>query len=109
MADWDEPGPGEHLIRLLKAILGLIAVYLLCPCLGMNLRWDRWVSDLTGLSRRSAILLVVAPGLLAVPLAVAGFVLARSVASRWLFVGMGLLGVLVPLFLLLFAEVFSFW
>jgi hypothetical protein len=110
MADWDEPGPGEHLIRLLKAILGLIVVYLLCSCVAWSFRWHEWVAEATGLSRRTAVVLVVlVPGLLVVPLAAAGFVLARSAPSRGLFVAAGLFGVLFPLALLLAAEVFSSW
>ena len=106
MAHWDEPEPGEHLIRLLKAILGLIAVDLLCPWLGLSFRFHDSVRDLTHLSRRASVTLVVLPGLLVLPLAAAGFLLARSVPSRWLFVAAGVLAVLFTFFLLLFGDMF---
>ena len=105
MADWDQPEPGEHLIRLLKIILGLIAVYLLCPCLGLSFRLHDSVREFAHLSRKASVALVVlVPGLLVVPLAAAGFALARSVPPRWLFVAAGVLGVLFTLFLLLIGD-----
>jgi hypothetical protein len=107
MADWDEPEPGEHLIRLLKIILGLIVVYLLWPCLGLGFRLHESVQELTHLSRRASVALVVlVPGLLVVPLAAVGVALAQSVASRWLFVAAGVVGVFLTFFLLLFADMF---
>ena len=107
MAHWDEPEPGEHLIRLLKVILGLIAVYLVCPCLGLSFHLHDALSELTHLSRRASVTLVIAvPGLLVLPLAAAGFVLARSVASRGLFIAAGALAALFTFFLLLFGDMF---
>jgi hypothetical protein len=109
MAIWDEPEPGEHLIRLLKAILALIAVYLLCPCLGLGFRFHDLLRDFAHLSRRASFaLVVVVPALLVVPLAATGFVLARSAPSRLLFVAAGALGVLVAFFLLLFEDTIFF-
>ena len=106
MARWDDPEPGEHLIRLLKVILGLIVAYLLSPCFALGFRLHDAVRDFMHVSRKASVTLVVLPGLLVLPLAAVGFVLARSVPSRWLFVTAGVLAVLFTFLLLLFGDMF---
>jgi len=41
MVDWEENEPGEWYIRLLKFLLGVIAVYLLFPCVSGSWQLDR--------------------------------------------------------------------
>jgi hypothetical protein len=106
MADWEENEPGEHLVWLLKVLLGVIVLYLFLPCGACGLGLDpAWLARTSGLPVNTSVLLVcVVPGLLAVALSVVGAVLARSTSSRLLFAGLCGLGIAVPLVLLLIAT-----
>src|SRR5689334_8098484 len=106
MRDDHEHEPGEHQIKLLQGMLAVTVFYLVLPCLGCGLGLrPAELAAVTGLPRRTAVLLVfVVPGALAVLLSLIGVVLARSVPSRLLFVGTGVLGILLPFVLGVLAE-----
>jgi hypothetical protein len=90
--------PGEHYIRLVQVILGLVLMNAFFPCVAWPWRLPDEVIRSTGLPGPFVkLLFLIVPGLLVLLASVLGLVLARSVPSRLLFAATALLGIALPL------------